>query len=483
MDQQAVQWAQANQGDPRSHAILARDWADNNPQDPNAVKVYAKFGGAPPIQNARQVGINQAFPQDTPQPSAPEQDRGGALSRFLGMGKPATPQQGTTLPVPTDAASTPQGAETDPRDPNSMRQMTQNAPQALQANAGVASGAFSLPAQAAVGAATGALQPADTDKQRGIQTLLGAATPYVMSGVASGANSAANSMMKRAVGLTGATGKSFPEDIGNRMVSQGIYGTENQMSNQASKGLAQAEQRVNDIAKQSVATKGGNELGSQIEEGMNPHIDAATGQAAYGKDELAAAFQKAAQEARTKAPGYQPGTPEATRSMVDASGDSVPISTTPATPSVEGTYTAPSLLASKRGAEWNAYNANGMPGQTAQAAAQRGAANTFRGAFGDVTGGEGTRALTNEQTWLAAQMGLNKTPLTTKNPVDFTDLASAMVGGPGAYAAKKAVMTPLAQSLGAKAFQQGVAPAASTVGNATPTLLESLFGGSNASQR
>jgi len=289
--------------------------------------------------------------------------------------------------------------------------------------------------------------------------------------------SGANSLMARAIGLKGV--RNLPEDIGNRIVDQGIVGTKAQMATQVASKYASAEDKIQSLAKDLKGSVSGDTLSSAVKEKGARFVDPMTGAPFSAGEAGDAAFSDVAHSLETKAPGYTPGTPQSTSTkyMVD-NGEKVPLSstTTPASPASQGSYGGSGLLSLKRLGDEQAFNQSGLMGNTYKAEAYRSQADAAREALAKLSEGEMPKALKDEQTLLYANKGLMKpqpiTSGTTMSDAIPAAVGAAVKGLPGvgtAVLASHAAGTPLAQSVAAHGLQRVASPVAQGAANAAKT--------------
>jgi hypothetical protein len=286
------------------------------------------------------------------------------------------------------------------------------------------------------------------------------------SGLASLARSGANSAMKRAVGITGAKSKTAPQDIGNRLVDEGIWGTKAGMADQVAGKYGQAEKEVQDLAANVPGQVSGDKLAEAVESRAGRHLMPSTGQPIVGHGPDVDAMASRAAELR--------GLPQGAEGPVKG-------------------YGAQDLLALKRGGDWEGFTNSGTPATSTAAEIGRTQADAARAGLSDISSGAMPAALKREQALLLADKALSTPEMTYKNPISLTDIFSggvgtALGGAPGTaigIAASKAARTPLAQSIFAQGAQKVAAPAADAVSKLSPqeaALLKSLFT-PNESQR
>jgi hypothetical protein len=318
----------------------------------------------------------------------------------------------------------------------------------------------------ASGAASGASTSDDPVQGAERGAVLGGGLSALGEGVSALAQAGANSAMKRAVGITGAKSKTAPQDIGNRLVDEGIWGTKAGMADQVAGKYGQAEKEVQDLAANVPGQVSGDKLAEAVESRAGRHLMPSTGQPIVGHGPDVDAMASRAAELR--------GLPQGAEGPVKG-------------------YGAQDLLALKRGGDWEGFTNSGTPATSTAAEIGRTQADAARAGLSDISSGAMPAALKREQALLLADKALSTPEMTYKNPISLTDIFSggvgtALGGAPGTaigIAASKAARTPLAQSIFAQGAQKVAAPAADAVSKLSPqeaALLQSLFT-PNESQR
>lgn len=328
-------------------------------------------------------------------------------------------------------------------------------------------GAGLLPSAARVGgniAAAGAQGLArspnegETRGQNAIDTMK---SPWTYAPVVAGelaapiARGMANRSMKRAVGITGAASKRAPQDVGNQLVEEGIWGTRKGMADQVDDKFQSVERDLQGMAKDLPDSVPGEDLAAGVEARLARHLDPMTGKSLPGHEADVAKIKNRADQLRY-------GKAVAPEDV----GPHEPVQ-----------YNAQSLLAHKRGGDWEGYTHSSTPATTTDAEIGRAQANAARASLGKMSG-QIPEALKREQALLVANKSLKVPEMTSKSPLTLNDLVVGNIGAttggiPGAAGgalASKAAMLPLSQSL----FAHGAQGMSKAMTNAE--LIQALMG-------
>lgn len=294
-------------------------------------------------------------------------------------------------------------------------------------------------ASGGLSALTNYLRPGGTLGSAATAGALGAGLSTAGEGIAGLAGKAADRLQQSAVGM-----RKFDPGTGTDLIKQGVYGTKAQMTEKVAKNISEKEAQLQDLVKSLKGDVSSNTLADAVADKAN-RFTLPSGESAGNMSSYLNKVKDTANSIRDIGRN------------ADQSGYMV-----------DKRIAAPDLLALKRQGDYLGYTNSGNPATSLEAELGRAQADAARSSLSKLSEDQETTVpslLSQERSNILAKQGLEK-PGSVGSGVDLKDIAALGVGGmfgggPGAavgLAAKKAINTPLAKSLGAKALEQVVAP-------------------------
>lgn len=269
----------------------------------------------------------------------------------------------------------------------------------------------------------------------------GAILGTAAEGLSGLASKAADRIQQSAVGM-----RKFDSGTGTDLIRQGVYGTKSQMTEKVANNIAEKESQLQDLVKSLKGDVSSNTLADAVADKAN-RFTLPSGETAGNMGSYLNKIKDTANSIRDIGRN------------ADQSGYMV-----------DKRISAPDLLALKRQGDYLGYTNSGNPATSLDAELGRAQADAARSSLSSLSENQETTVptlLSQERSNILAKQGLEK-PESVGSGVDLKDVTALGVGGlfgggPGAaigLAAKKALNTPLAKSLGAKTLEQGVSPTA-----------------------
>lgn len=208
----------------------------------------------------------------------------------------------------------------------------------------------------------------DKAKAGGLAAFLGGGLSAAGEGVSAAGNKLADYLMQKSVGMR----KNTP-GVGNRLVDQGVWGTQKGMANQMETKIPEAEEAVQGVVN-----------------GMEGSVPSAS-----IADELSRKGQKFLNpDSGNPFPGK-----EASYGLVKDTAESV---------GGMGNLSPQALLKLKRASDYEGYTASGTPATSLKAELEQVQADKARGLLSEMSGGASKEALADEQALILANKALTK---------------------------------------------------------------------------
>lgn len=412
----------------------AQQWAQANPTHPMAQQVMAKAWASQNPSDPRSAQIMQKLQaQQTPAPDAADKAATASKPSAVSLNTPHFPASYTPGGTPAQASID---------NPEATKALA-NVGTGLAlggiggAITGGIEGVSGIAARAATNAGGAGLQKYFSNLMNGNNSSQGVTGNAILGGglsalgdsIAAPFKAGADKLMQYSVGMR----KNIP-GVGTSLIDQGVMGTKNMMEDQVTTKLPEVEGKLQDLVKDLKGNIDAKDIGNAVSQKLKNFI--------LPNGEIPANMQPAVDKVR------------ATAENLSQLG--------------KGQGLSPQdVLSLKRQGDWLGYTASGNPATSLEAELGQAQADSARGLLSKTTEGASADALKQEQALILAKKALQK-PESIHQGVGSSLFfgrvpGAGILGSTGAHAADAA------------------GNASSTM--VSPQVLQSLFGGVNASQQ